>query len=160
MVMTTQNFDMILMEPFNHYDNLFAVSARDAVDVGINDHGYIQFFNHRGSREPGIFSCRDIVNRGPILFDNAKLKELNYLDEDFAPLAQDDTDICFRSYRKGWIVGSYNFDYYSPLDWGTTRKNSESRSIQSKSEQKNMRYLIDRHADLLTAEKHGFDISL
>jgi len=157
-----ENFDKRLMKPFFVIPNLLGVTARDAVDARIIN-GNIDYYNVAGkdvNTPRNIFSIRDIINRGPILFKNSVLKELNYLDTDFAPFAQDDSDLSLRAYRKGYLVGSYVTEYYSPLEWGQTRKNIVSSRTIAWSEAKNMKLLMERHMDLILAEKHDQDIVL
>lgn len=160
MVMTTYGFDDLLMKPFRYVDRrIFAVTARDACDVVDGGGGYVKFINF-SKQGSGLFSVRDIINRGPILFKTSILAELDYLDEDFAPINQDDTDICLRAYRKGYIVGSYRIPYVSEDQWGTSRKpeNITGRTILIESARKNMRLLLERHRDLIEGPKHDEDI--
>jgi|WetSurMetagenome_2_1015567.scaffolds.fasta_scaffold106561_3 glycosyltransferase involved in cell wall biosynthesis len=152
-------FDKRLLEPFSEFSNLLGVTARDAVDARLVN-GEIDYYNVAGkdvNTSRDWFCVRDIINRGPILFKNSILKELNFLDEDFAPIAQDESDLCFRAYRKGYIVGSYVIDYYSPLEWGQTRKNIVSNRTIAWSEKRNLKMLVERHKDLILAEKHSRD---
>jgi hypothetical protein len=86
------------------------------------------------------------------------LEELGYLDVDFAPLDSDDKDLCFRAYRKGYVVGSYQIDYRSDLKWGSTRKTPESYAKWQASALKNEKLLIERHSDLMKAKEHDEDI--
>ena len=53
-----------------------------------------------------FFSFRLVVNRGPLILDMSKVKELNFLDEKFAPFELDDVDLC----SKG------------KLNWGTINR--------------------------------------
>jgi hypothetical protein len=162
MQLVEKDFDKRLMKPFFVIPNLLGVSARDAVDARIIN-GNIDYYNVAGkdvNTPRNLFCIRDIINRGPILFKNSVLKELNYLDADFAPLAQDDSDISARAYKKGYLVGSYVTEYYSPLEWGQTRKNSVSGGIIAWSEAKNMKLLMERHLDYILAPKHDQDIIL
>jgi glycosyltransferase involved in cell wall biosynthesis len=159
MLIQEKDFDKRLLKPFSVVPNLFAVSSRDAANVKIIG-DRIDFYSLVGkdANSPrNLFQVRDIVNRGQILFDNEKLKELNYLDEDFAPFGQDDTEICIRAYKKGWVVGSYVINYDSPLEWGGTRKSWEISKLLEKSESKNMKRIIELHSDIIFAEKHNKD---
>jgi glycosyltransferase involved in cell wall biosynthesis len=161
MVIEEIDFDKKFLKPFSIVPELISVSARDAVDVGLDDYGNIKFYNMFGKdamSPKGILGIRDIVNRGPILFDHKKLEELNYLDEDFAPITQDDTDLGLRAYRKGYLSGAYMINYYSPLEWGWARKNLKSAFIREQAEKRNMGLLIERHLDLILDKKHGKDI--
>lgn len=52
----------------------------------------------------------DTVMRGPLFFRKAFLENYGYLDEAYAPLYNDDMDICFRARHYGFSV------YYMPMD--------------------------------------------
>ena len=52
----------------------------------------------------------DTVMRGPLFFRKAFLETYGYLDEAYAPLYNDDMDICFRARHYGFSV------YYMPMD--------------------------------------------
>lgn len=162
MLITEFEFDRRLLKPFDIVPTLLGVSARDAVDVKIINNK-IEFFNIFGkdvNSPRNILGIRDICNRGPLMLDHLKLQELDYLDESFAPLFQDDTDLGFRSYRKGYLMGAYACDYESPLAWGNTRKNPHKAQWFNSIEQRNLNYIIERHSDLILADKHGFEMEL
>jgi glycosyltransferase involved in cell wall biosynthesis len=155
-----KDFDKRLLKPFRIVPNLLGVTARNAQDETIID-GKLQYLNVAGkdvNTPRDLFCIRDVIVRGPILFDNDKLKLLNYLDEEFAPQDIDDKDLCFRAYRKGLLVGSYVIDYNSPREWGTSRKNLPNHYIWVNSHNKNEIILMERHKDLLMAVKHDEDI--
>jgi glycosyltransferase involved in cell wall biosynthesis len=153
-------YDLRMMKPFELIDNLLIVTARDAEDVTL-ENDRIKYYNTSGTdahTPRNIFGIRDVINRGPILINHKKLEELDYLDETFAPIGQDDTDLSFRAYRKGYLVGAYVIDYSSPLHWGTTRKNQHSMFVQTVTTERNLDILKKRHYDLIMAEKHSEDI--
>ena len=162
-----QNFDKRLMKPFEKLDNLIATGGRDSHNVSLIN-GNIAWTNLCGrdavnekDKNRNKFYVRDIVNRAPILFNHKKLQEMNYLDEDFAPICQDDTDLFLRAYKeKGYLCGSYLIDYNSPLEWGGTRKSVEVSNFVHWSEQKNMQLLKERHLNLIIGEKHDFEIEI
>ncbi|OGR15026.1 MAG: hypothetical protein A2097_11760 [Desulfobacula sp. GWF2_41_7] len=156
-----KDFDNRLLKPFQIIPNLLAVSGRDAVDTRIIN-GKLDYYNC-GGKDAGtpkdIFSIRDAVNRSPLMIDNEKVKSLNYLDEDFAPLDSDDVDLSIRGYKEyGYLVGSYVIDYISPNHWGTTRSNPESARVWEQSMLKNHKLIAERHYSFITGEKHGKDI--
>jgi len=161
MVITEKDFDKRMMKPFEVVSNLLGVTARNAQDETIINNK-IEYFNVAGkdvNSPRNIFSIRDVIVRGPILFNNDKLKELNYLDVDFAPLDSDDKDLCFRAYKQfGYVVGSYVIDYVSKLEWGGTRRNSNSYRIWESSALKNLELLKQRHSDILLSNKHDEDV--
>jgi len=163
---TEKDFDQRLMKPFEKFNNLLGVTGRDAANVYLNSKDEIEFLDLTGRdakfpflKERNKFYVRDIINRAPILFDHKKLQELNYLDEDFAPICQDDTDLFLRAYKQyGYLCGSYLIEYNSPLEWGGTRKSIEVSNFVHWSEQKNMQLLKERHYDIIVGKKHDFDI--
>jgi len=163
-----KDFDQRLMKPFLKMNNLLGVTGRDSANVYLNTKEEIEFGDLAGRdakfpflKERNKFYVRDIINRAPILFNHEKLKELNYLDEDFAPICQDDTDLFLRAYKeKGYLCGSYLIEYNSPLEWGGTRKSIEVSNFVHWSEQKNMQLLKERHYDMIVGVKHNFEINI
>ena len=163
-----KDFDQRLMKPFLSMENILGVTGRDAANVYLNTNNEIVFGDLTGRdadfacfKDRNKFYIRDIINRAPILFNHKKLEELNYLDEDFAPICQDDTDLFLRAYKeKGYLCGSYLIDYNSPLEWGGTRKSIEISSFVHWSEQKNMKLLKERHYDIIVGEKHNLEINM
>lgn len=163
MLIQEKYFDKRMLKPFWVIPNLLAVSARDAVDTRILN-GNLDYYNVAGKdvgTPRNIFSIRDAINRGPILFDNKKLKEMNYLDEYFAPQESDEVELCIRAYKeKGYLVGSYVIDYYSPPEWGKGRTNITSYLIWEQSLRKNYKMILQRHYDFIVGEKHSRDIEI
>ena len=161
MIMTEKDFDIRMLKPFDVVSDLIGVTARNAQDEHIVN-GKIEYFNVAGrdvnSARDHLY-IRDVIVRAPILWDNRKLAEMNYLDQDFAPLDSDDKDLCWRSYKtKGYLVGAYTVDYISELAWGGTRKNAQSYNVWLQSAEKNLQLLMERHADIMMAKKHDEDI--
>jgi glycosyltransferase involved in cell wall biosynthesis len=160
MIIQEKDFDKRLLKPFEIIPNLLAVSGRDSADARITN-DTIDYYNLEGKDKnspKNIFYVRDVINRGPLLLDHEKFKELEYFDEEFAPIDSDDADLSFRAYQKGYLVGSYWIDYKSDLLWGKTRNNYESNKIWEKSMIKNHKLLIKRHKDFLNGEKHSFQL--
>ena len=153
MVIVEKDFDKKLMKPFLKFDNVFAVTARDAVDVELinNKINFTNVAGRDGDGTRGVFSIRDAINRGPILLRNDVVKKLNYFNEEFSPLALDDIDISMRAKKSGYVVGSYMIGYISQNNWGTTRK--KSSNILEWSEEKNKQLLIKYHKDLILTPK-------
>lgn len=157
MVIVEKEFDIRLMKPFLLFDDIFAVTSRDAHNITLIN-GKIDYpdlvgkYNFKGRN---IFAIRDVVNRGPLLLDNNVLFKLNYLDEEFAPLTQDDHDLCLRAYKKlGLKCGSYVIDYISEPNWGSTRT-GKNAYLFSQFYSKNEQIIIKRHYDLLVGLKHN-----
>jgi hypothetical protein len=63
------------------------------------------------------------IFRGPICFDNEKLKTLGYLNEESHRLGNDDHEISLKAWVKHkWRVGYLPTKIESELTWGATRK--------------------------------------
>lgn len=157
------DFDKRMLKPFKLIPELLAVSGRDAVDTRLVN-GALDYYNV-GGKDVGtprnIFSIRDGVNRSPLMLDNKKVRELNYLDESFAPLDSDDVDLSIRGYKQfGYLVGSYVVEYDSPLHWGKTRSNPQSSMIWEQSMQKNHKLIVERHREFIIGEKHSRDMEI
>lgn len=159
MVIEEEDFDYRLLKPFIRWGDVFAVTARTAEDNTIinNQLEHVNRSGRETNQSRDIFAVRDSVNRGPLLLKNSILKELNYLDEDFAPLHLDDHDLTIRAYKAGkYVSGSYMIKYRSDLNWGSTRKGN-SVHIGNRSWAKNAELIKSRHYDSLMGEKHSED---
>jgi glycosyltransferase involved in cell wall biosynthesis len=130
MVVDEVGWDTRLIQPMKLWKDVFAVSARNALThlPGISNLkviGRIEDDTPRGyydNADRNLFRIRQSVNRGPLCLDMDKVKELNYLDEVYAPSDCDDADICWRAFlNHGWRCGVYPIDYLSDLNWGTAR---------------------------------------
>lgn len=158
-------YDQRLLQPFKQVPGVLAVTARNAQDEGIFDNS-LQWFNLAGKDNNyprDKFGVRDVIVRGPVLWDNAKLEQLNYLDESFV-IDSDDKDISLRAWLKyGWVVGACVCDYDSPLAWGTTRKNPESNRTWAYHAIKNQATIIEHYRDYLSlpsSQRHDEDIEI
>lgn len=160
-VVKEKDFDLFLMKPYRLVPNLLAVSGRDADDYYIGD-GTILTTNTFGVdvKSPrGILGIRDAINRGPLMLNNEKLKQLDYLDESFAPINADDIDLSLRAFTKfGYLVGAYCSDFYSPVQWGKTRNNMNSYNIYVRSAERNRKRITEIYADYFSGYKHSLDI--
>lgn len=131
MIINEDGWDARLMAPMKAWEDVFAVSARNAfnLDPGIarivDLIGRIEDNTPRGHHDildRNVFRIRQCINRGPLCLDMQKVKQLDYLDESFAPCDGDDADLSLRAYIKhGWTCGVYPIDYLSDLRWGTSR---------------------------------------
>ena len=90
---------------------------------------------------------RLVVNRGPLMLEMKKLKELNYFDEAFAPFELDDVDLCCRAYKKFGLFSAANPIFYIELN-GSKKNSYFSRNMSKKSIIRNTKILINRHYDL------------
>ena len=86
MVITEKDFDKRMMKPFHVVPNLFAVSSRNAQNENIAEDGISLRYSDLAGMDVDMprdmFAVRDGIIRGQILWDNEKLKTLNYLDEE------------------------------------------------------------------------------
>jgi len=157
-IILEKDFDLNMLKPFKMIPNLLAVSGRDAVDTRFVN-GEFNFYNVAGAdvnTPNSIFSIRDVINRSPLMLDNKKLKQLNYLDENFAPLSLDDADLSMRAYKEfGYLVGSRTVKFISPPCYGTTRSNPISSAIFEQALIKNTILIEQRHYDFIAGEKHS-----
>jgi len=158
MVVTEKNFDRRLSLPLERFSDCFAITGRAAHNIVISN-GKILYPDLIGREAPAgrdILGIRDVVNRGPLLLDNARLEKLDYLDEAFSPLEMDDHDLSIRAYRRfGWLVGSFIIDYQSELNWGGTRASEKSFRVWQQSSMKNAQIIAGRHGEHLAEKKHN-----
>jgi len=161
MMLMEENFDQRLIKPFSHMSNILGVTARNAQDEYMQD-GKLLHRNVAGEdvNSPwSHFYIRDIIVRGPVIFDHEKLREMNYLNEEFAPIYGDDYDLSFRAWiEKGYVVGAYRAGYKSPDAWGKTRQFSqEKHNFWWASAMKNESMVMERYADIMGGH-HSEDI--
>ena len=153
MVLLENDFDKRMMIPFFVVENLLGATARNAQDEFIKPDGTLMHRNVFGKdvKSPrNTLGLRDVIVRGPIMFNHKKLAALDYLNEEFAPIYADDYDLCFRAARKGWVVGAFMAGYVSPEAWGKTRQhNKELHDFWYASVMKNEKMIMERHADLM-----------
>jgi glycosyltransferase involved in cell wall biosynthesis len=165
MVITHKHFDHKLLYPFYSIPNVFAVTGRTAHNDMVVKKNWFKkrlVFADIAGRENNLgennFAIRDVVNRGPLMINNEKLRQLNFLDEKFAPLDLDDHDLCLKAYLKyNWLCGSFVVHYESDPEWGSTRSNKKSSKIWNKSHKKNEQIIIKRYENQLKF-KHNQDL--
>ena len=131
MKMTENGYNIHLSKPFNILENVIAVSGRCAHNLFNHAEGIGKLGSNceRTVNELNIcknkFYVYETCNRGPLLIDKTKLKELNYLDEEEYFLDDSDHDLFARAYiEKKYICGYVPIDYYAPLYLGSTRNNN------------------------------------
>lgn len=139
MKVLSYGFNEILAIPCKSFPNVCAVSGRCCHSwkgsVGLG---------HLGASfgTPGTipethrykFFVADTCNRGPLLFDRAKLAELGYLDQQNFYLDNSDHDYMARARtERGWICGYVPIDVYANLQNGSNRKprNAENCRIMN-----------------------------
>ncbi len=169
MVVNEPNWNNRILEPFERWNDVFAVTANCAHNwmhnkdsVGIKD-GWSDLLTHiqhanKTNTDRNSFAIRDSVNRGPLAIDRNLLESMGYLDEAFYPCDSDDHDLMYRMHKKmpGMVCGYYNVEWYSNPEWGGTR-DSEGKQKQwaLDAQIKNTQLLYDRHKDIMNT--HQFE---
>jgi glycosyltransferase involved in cell wall biosynthesis len=153
-----KNWDKRMLEPFRRFEDIFAVTARTAEQMtsegqyihGIEGPVGHNCFDKNNSVSRDIFYVNQLVNRGPLMMDLEKVKMLGYFDETLPGVqACDDHDMCIKAYTKyGWRCGCYWIQYYSPLEWGSSRTGGNGKYISEQIEL-NIREVCKRHKDFL-----------
>lgn len=173
MLMNEDSWNVRLTKPFRSYKDVFAVSSNCAHNWVFNpeskhlnmtenlDNCWCDIINHVDhagrpwnlSRD--VFAVRQCVNRGPLAINHDDLIEMDYLDEEFAPLDMDDHDLCFRMTKKlGKVVGCYWTDFISNFAWGGTHNPTGGhKSWFYKSNHKNMKLVWQRHSELINSTR-------
>lgn len=136
MEMTELGYNLHLNKPFKLLNNVIAVSGRCAHNLfreggigklGIDIEKNIISLNINKNK----FYVYETCNRGPLLLDKEKLKELNYLDEDNYFLDNSDHDLMARAFlEKKYICGYVPIDFNAPLCDGSTRKENYLCNIE------------------------------
>jgi glycosyltransferase involved in cell wall biosynthesis len=134
-----QNWDKRMIQPFLYFTDIFAITARSALQMDANGHFFNikegpvghHCFEKSSNISRDIVYINQMVNRGPLLMDLEKVKILGYLDETLPGLlAADDHDLCVKAFLNyGWKCGSYWIQYNSPLEWGSTRTGKNSHIL-------------------------------
>jgi glycosyltransferase involved in cell wall biosynthesis len=135
-----KNWDKRLIQPFLHFNDIFAITSRSALQMDINANFFNikegpvghNCYNKQNTISRDIVYINQVVNRGPLMMELDKVKQLNYFDETLPGLlAADDHDLCVKAFQKyGWRCGSYWIQYYSPLEWGSTRTGKNSNFLR------------------------------
>lgn len=151
-------YDVRLLKPILVWNDVFAVGGRMGLDAYLKDDGHLGYSSGVSwtNLPRNIFAVRDVVNRGPIMLRRSMVESLGWLDENYAPLALDECDISMRAWiQHRWITGCYNIKQIEHNEWGTTRKNLKSKSIQSASELKNTRMFENKYREELMKPRHS-----
>jgi glycosyltransferase involved in cell wall biosynthesis len=130
MIMTELGYNIHLQKPFKILNNVIAVSGRCCHNIKDNDG-----FGKLGGDiiknvtdlprniNKNTFYVAESCNRGPLLLDADKLKQLDYLDEINYFQDNSDHDLMVRAYYNyKWICGYVPIDYKTDLSWGITRR--------------------------------------
>lgn len=159
MCIKESNWNDRLMMPIKTFDDIWAVTARAAVSLDVNDRWYnIKEgpVGHRFSTDSNyprnVVHVGQIVNRGPLLLKMSVMKSINYFDESLPGcIGCDDADACLKVYERFKLrCCSYWISYYSPLEWGATRS-GPNVSYVANEETKNRHEVIARYRTLLTS---------
>jgi len=155
MEMVEYGYNLTLTKPFKQFDNVIAVSGRCAHSLfrspfcGIGKLGEdIEKSIDELNIDRNKFYVMDTCNRGPLLLDKEKLKELQYLDETKYFLDNSDHDLMIRAYLiKGYICGYVPIDFKSPLSDGSTRNNknynNKKEYIINEAEKRNLQKMLN-----------------
>mgnify|MGYP001302213625 CR=1 FL=1 len=172
MLILQKNWDKKLLNNFYKH-KIFAISGRAAHNFSLHNNNF-QIVDLVGREYP--FSCRNIfgkfvgklmailkpywlykylnlfairlaVNRGPLMFEMSKLKQLNFFDEEFAPFELDDIDLCCRAFKKFGLYSAVNPIFYIELN-GSKKNSSFSENMSQNSIIKNTKIILNRHNDL------------
>jgi len=160
------DWNIRLTTPFRVFDDVFAVSANCAhnwienptsVHINLEENlddcwsDIVKHVDHAGkawNQPRNIFAVRESVNRGPLAIKHSDLIEMDYLDEEFAPLDMDDHDLCMRMHKKlGKVVGCYWVDFISEFAWGGTHDEGGHKPWFYESNHKNTKIFWERHSD-------------
>jgi glycosyltransferase involved in cell wall biosynthesis len=129
MTMTELGYNIHLTKPFKMFNNVIAVSGRCAHNLfysgNIGKYGLdVEKCVSELNVNKNAFYVFDSCNRGPLLIDREKLKEMNYLDETNYFLENSDHDLMVRAYlEKKYFCGYVPIDWSSPIHLGSTRNN-------------------------------------
>lgn len=129
MEMTQYGYNMKLLKPFLMRNDILGVSGRCCHNFignkGIGKLGYnitkplceIKNININS------FYIGETCNRGPLLLNSQKFKDLGYFDECNYFLDDSDHDLFARGFlQKKWVCGYVPIEFNSPLSNGSTRK--------------------------------------
>ena len=127
MTMTQLGYNMKLLKPFTLNENIIGISGRCCHSFdetnGIGKLGLDITKQLLPNIDQNSYYIGETCNRGPLLLNNSKLKELGYLDEVNYFLENSDHDLFARAYfLKNWICGYVPIEFSSPLENGSTRK--------------------------------------
>jgi glycosyltransferase involved in cell wall biosynthesis len=129
MKMVEYGYNIHLTKPFLLLDNVIAVSGRCAHNLfNSNGVGKLGATIETNIEYLGVdknkFYVYETCNRGPLLLDREKLKEMDYLDEKEYFLDNSDHDLMARAYlEKKYICGYVPIEFYAPLFLGSIRNN-------------------------------------
>jgi hypothetical protein len=127
MRMTEKGFNRILERPFKKYENVIGVSGRCSHNFihtnGVGKIGVLVEKPYDPILSQNNFYIFGTCNRGPLLLQKSKLKEIGYLDQANYFLDNSEHDLFARAFvQKNWICGYVPIEFASPIADGSTRK--------------------------------------
>lgn len=123
MVIREYGWERRLTLPLRKFNDVLAVSARSAQDVVEIGNGGKEKYANQAAFETNtlrrdVFAVRDVGIRGPLALRMDYLKELNYLNDAYAPCALDDTELSLRAWRdKRYKIGVFGINFLSKKEW-------------------------------------------
>lgn len=175
MIVNEDEWNLRLQKPFDHFSDVFAVTARTAHNWEFNPNSihlnmsenlndcWCDILNHtdhahRSNISRDTFAVRSSVNRGPLMIDHSVLQKMNYLDEEFYPQDMDDHDFCFRVHKElGLMCGCYWIDFITEDLWGGTRVFGGPAPWLYNAHHKNTKLFYSRHNDLIDMQFENED---
>ena len=135
MEMTEMGYNMKLLAPFKMFKHLVGVSGRCCHGLtygnGVGKLGGLVEKPLDVKIDRNTFYISETCNRGPLMLDHKKVRELGYLDEKHYFLDNSDHDFFARAYaQKKWICGYMPIEFHAPLTNGTTRKPRDALNEQ------------------------------
>lgn len=166
MVILTFGYNVILASPLEQYSDLLAISGRCCHRINQSPgmhagklgeavkspHVLLQDFEAFGK----VFLSHT-VNRGPLVLRRSMLEELGFLDEAHYVLGDDEHDLFARAWvQKQWRCGFVPIEVYSPLEWGSTRKerSPEVQAYLTKREQNKSGGFLEQNRPTIQYPSH------
>lgn len=134
MKMVQPGYNIHLQKGFKILDNIIAISGRCAHNLyrqgGVGKMGVnIEKNITQLKVNKNTFYMLETCNRGPLMLDSLKLKEMKYLDEENYYLNNSDHDLMARSYlEKGYRCGYIPIDFEAFLKNGSRRKPRDDKN--------------------------------
>lgn len=132
MKMIDYGYNMQLLKPFILNNNIIGISGRcchsfdETQGIGKLGGDIIKSLSELNINKNAYYIA-ETCNRGPLLLDHSKLKELDYLDETNYFLDNSDHDLFARAFfLKKWECGYVPIDFHAPLENGSTRKKRDN----------------------------------
>jgi glycosyltransferase involved in cell wall biosynthesis len=126
-----KGYNIKMLKPFLYNTNIIGVSGRccHSFDQSVN-YGLIgtliEIYYKNVVDDVNSYYISETCNRGPLMLQLSKLKEMNYLDESNFFLDDSDHDLFARSYNdKKYLCCYVPIDINAPLQNGSTRKEKD-----------------------------------